>query len=497
MRILLITLPKEEEVVESNTPDYLLYDFANYPPSALMAIAADVNPRHSIKILDSATKNMSIKEVVDYIRRFQPDVLGITVSSRRLWPLYTITKQIKESEPHITIVAGGPHIDEFGMSAMELGTFDFGMSGYCERTFPKFIEALDKVKNGADEEVEFSPIPGIYFRLKEKIHFNEEETKPQNLDDFPFPQRELVDLDDYYTAADMKKMTTMYTSRGCPYKCTFCDVLEKKYHFRSAKKIVDEMEYIVSLGIQEIHIFDDTFNLNKKRVIEMCEEIIKRGLKISWTSRVRADPFDREMLTIMKKSGCVRLHVGVESLNPVSLENMKKQITLQHLKDFFILCNELKINTLAYFIIGFPEEDEAYWDSFYKTLTSMKPTYIYLNVLYPLAKTQLYQDTMDNLYHRDHWTEFFNNPTPNYQLPLSRTPELQDKLVGLMDQVHKKFYLSPRFIVSDLMRNTSSKMLFRKAKLAVRMVFADSRSKMMNTTSHHSAPYVTQRETSQ
>ncbi|PIQ99609.1 MAG: hypothetical protein COV66_10675 [Nitrospinae bacterium CG11_big_fil_rev_8_21_14_0_20_45_15] len=489
MKILLITTPKEGECVEGATPAYLLYDFSNYPPLGLLAIAANVDSRHELEVLDTVTKNMSIAETVEYIKKAKPDLLGLSVASRRLYPMKAVTARIKEELPDTAIIVGGAHPNEFGMQTMELGTMDYVMSGYCELAFPQFIENLDKIRKGEASKEIMSEVPGLYYRLDGQIKFNPEDEKAQSLDHLPFPKRDLVDLNDYFTAADKERMTTMFTSRGCPYKCTFCDVTEKQYHYRSTKMIVDEMEYILSLGIKEIHIFDDTFNLNRKRVIEMCNEIIRRGVKVRWTARVRANPLDREMLLLMKKAGLSRLHAGIESLDPAALIAMKKQITLEHIKDFFALCKELKINTLCYMILGFPEETREYRETFFKTLKKLSPTYVFINVLYPLAKTKLYDDLVANgFYPRDLWDDFFRNPVPNFELPPMRTPELQKEVVELMDNVHKRFYLSPSFIIQDLRRNMNPKMLMRKAKMAMRLIFANTLQENANG-SHHSSPF--------
>ncbi len=490
MKILLVNTPKEAEVVEGTTPGYLLYDFANYPPLGLLSIAAGVDSRHDIKVLDAVTKGMGIADTVEYIKDYKPDILGFSMVSRRLYPVTAICRQVKEIMPEVTTIVGGPHPNEFGMETINLGASDYVMSGYCEFTFPQFVEAIDAIKQGADPASELPKIPGLFYRQDGKVMNNPEDPKPASLDDHPFPRRDLVDLGDYFTAADKTGMTTMFTSRGCPFKCTFCDVMEKKYHYKSKERIVDEMEYIKSLGIDEIHIFDDTFNLNKKRVMEMCEEILRRGVKISWTARVRANPLDREMLTLMKKAGLSRVHAGIESLDPKALEAMKKQITLEDIKEFFTVCNELKVATLCYMILGFPEEDAEYRRNFVKNLMKLKPTYIYINILYPLAKTQLYYDHLESgFYEKDHWGEFFKNPIPNFQLPSCRSEELHDELVKMMDTIHKKFYLSPRFVINDILRNPPSLgMLWFKSKLFFRLMFADT-SKEAEASGHHSAPY--------
>ena len=381
--------------------------------------------------------------------------------------------------PETIIVAGGPHINDFPKQTMEGTPVDYVISGYAEKSFPQFIEALDQ---GSHSLEYLEKVPGLYYRINGEIRNNENSEVPIVLDDLPFPKRELVNLNDYFTAADQEKMTTVYTSRGCPYKCTFCDVQDKTYHYRTSKSIVDEFEYILSLGIKEIHIFDDTFNMGRNRVVEMCEEILKRGVKVKWSARVRAHPFDREMMKIMKEAGCVRLQCGVESLDPESLKGMKKKITLEHIKSFFTVAKEFKIETFGYFILGFPEETKNYRDNFFKEVKSLEPSYIQLTILYPLPLTQIYYDLMESgVYPRDYCDEFFKNPTRDYKLPAFRPPELQNCLSDMMDNAYRKFYLSPKFIINDLKRKTSFKMLMLKAALAFKLLFIETKKNKLTT----------------
>lgn len=449
------------------TPDYLLYDFMNYPPLGLLAIAAGVDPRHTLTVLDSTTRNMSIDDVVRYIINYNPDLLGISVVTRRLYSMATVARAVKEAIPDIRIVVGGPHVNAFPAETMKLGVADFALQGFCERSFPELVEVLSAQDNRALEK-----IPGlIYTQAGETISTLPAET-PLNLDDLPFPDRTLINLNDYFSAADRQKMTTTYTSRGCPFKCIFCDVGEKTFRYRSPSKIVDEFENIAAMGINEIHIFDDTFNVNRQRVIDICAEILARGLKIQWTARVRVVPFDREMISIMKKSGCMRLNVGVEAFDDTILKYIKKNTTLEQIRHFFSLCQEFKIDTLAFFIVGFPGETAEYRNSLYENLIKLKATYLYLNILYPTAKSELYDEMLRNgLYEKDYWHDFITSPVKDFELPLCRSSELQHELVTLVDDIHRHFYLSPQFIVKDLRRTATLKMLSRKIKMAVKMFF--------------------------
>ena len=134
------------------------------------------------------------------------------------------------------------------------------------------------------------------------------------MDQIPFPDRTLVNPAVYGNPGNKSQTAaTIVTSRGCPYKCNFCDIPHKNYNFRTAANVADEIEEILSLGINEINIMDDTFNLRRQRIVDICNEIIDRKLKFQWVGRGRVYPFDEELAMLLKKSGCYRFHIGIES----------------------------------------------------------------------------------------------------------------------------------------------------------------------------------------
>jgi len=465
MKILLMNLPRESETKDYTTPNYLLEDFAAYPPLGLLAIAADVNPKHSIKVLDVIVKNMSIEDTVRYIEDYKPDVLGLSVVTRRLYPMYAISRRIREALPDTKIVAGGPHVNHWPEETMQLGTLDYVLPGEGERTFPLLIDTLEK----GDEPQLLTNIPNLYYRSSDgQIHSNPPAEMPAILDSLPFPNRQLINLNDYYTAVRKAQMTTMYSSRGCPYHCIFCDVQEKRFRYRTAKSVVDEFEEIIRLGIKEIHIFDDTFNIRRQRVIDICHEILERGLKIRWSTRVRVFPFDQEMMRLLREAGCVRLHVGVESLDPTILKYMKKKQTVEQIRNLFKLCREFGMETLTYFIIGFPGESREYREHMLEEIIKLGPTYVYFNILYPLPKTQYYQSLLGNgTFKQDYWADFIRNPKKDYELPLPRAPELQRELEVMADNCQRRFCYRPEFILREFTGSLfHPKLLLLKAKFA-------------------------------
>ena len=465
MRILLTNLPRESETRDYTTREYLLTDFSRYPPLGLLAIAADVEPRHSIKVLDVIVANMSIQDTIQYIQDYKPDVLGISVVTRRLYAMRVVTQAVKQALPNTAIVVGGPHINYWPTETLQLGALDYVLPGYGERTFPLLIDAIE----AGEKPDMLRDIPNLHYRANDQICSNPSDEESIVLDSLPFPNRQLLDLKAYYSAVDKDSMTTTYSSRGCPFRCIFCDVQEKHYRYRSAQRLVDEFEEIIKLGFKEIHVFDDTFNIRRQRVIDICNEILRRGLKVRWSARSRVSPFDEEMMSLLKRAGCSRLHVGVESLDPAMLRLMNKKQTLEQIQSFFRLCKEYDMETLAYFIIGFPGETREYRRSLYKEVSKLGATYAFVNVLYPLPKTKYYESLIaDATFREDHWAHFVQNPTADFYLPFPRSPELQRELVATADDFHRRFCYSPRFILSEFRKaRLNPKMLLFRIKLAL------------------------------
>lgn len=459
MKILLINLPNTYQVIDQYTPDYVADEFLVYPPLGLLYIATNVDKKHNLKLLDVVAKKYTIKQIISEIKAFNPNLLGISTVTNRIYSMALIAKEIKKLIPKIKIVIGGPHTSIYPKETINLEYIDYVLTGYCEYTFPQLVETID----GGEKKDHLLKINNLLFKNNGKIIESKVVEKPIILDNMPFPDRSLINLNDYYTLADKKKMTTINSSRGCPYRCIFCDTPDKKYHYRSAGNLLEEIEEIVKLGINEIHIFDDTFNAVRKRVVQFCESLIESKLKISWSARVRAHPLDKELLSLMKKSGCYRLHIGVESGNPKILEYINKKITREQIENAFRLCNKLKIKTLAYFIIGFPNQtlDECRQELDF--IKSIKPTYILATTLYPLPGSQFYDYLLQNkIYNKDYWLEFAKNPQKNFSLPLWRDRKTEKELQKILDEIYRKFYLSPNFIIKDLILNFNINTIFKK-----------------------------------
>jgi anaerobic magnesium-protoporphyrin IX monomethyl ester cyclase len=287
------------------------------------------------------------------------------------------------------LVAGGP------LPTVEpelfLQDFDVAVIGEGEQTM---LELAEQFMNGGD----LSQVNGIVYR--EKGTGQIKRTPPRGLNGdlnaFPNPSRDFFDNEaykKYYSKKFGYTTTAIMTSRGCSFSCDFCSrpVFGNKFRARIASSVVDEMEEVLSLGYNRIWFADDCFTLNRDRLTSVCDEIIKRGLKIEWECLSRVDTLDSEIVRKMKEAGCVRMFFGIESGNDSILALMKKQITTMQAREALILCENNGVKVGAFFIVGYPGENDKTVLETIKFASSLPLDYLSFTLPYPIPGTPLYE----------------------------------------------------------------------------------------------------------
>jgi anaerobic magnesium-protoporphyrin IX monomethyl ester cyclase len=317
-------------------------------------------------------------------------------------------------------------------------------------------------------------IKGLVFKKNGKIINTGPPEKIENLDMLPFPARDLVPYSKYESMLATKSpVTTMFTSRGCPYKCLFCDRphLGKSFRARSAKSVVDEMEECEKIGIKEIFIYDDTFGVDGQRVLDICSEIEKRKLSIVWDIRTRVNTVNEEILKALKSAGCQRIHYGVEAGTAKILTVLRKGITLEMAEKAFKLTKKIGIQTLAYFMIGSPTETKKDILRTIKFMKKINPDYAHITITTPYPATDLYRMGLEQgVLPRDYWKEFAKNPNPNFR-PMFWEKDLSRKeLFSLMTRAYRSFYIRPSYVFKKIIQLKSFSELIRKTKAAFKMI---------------------------
>ena len=293
--------------------------------------------------------------------------------------------------------------------------------------------------------------------------------------DSPFPARDLTPYHRYSSVlARRRPVTTMFTSRGCPYRCTFCDRphLGKKFRAHSARRVVDEMEECVRMGIHEILVYDDTFTVSRRRVLEICAEIQRRGLDVAWDIRARVDTVDEEMLRALKAAGCERIHYGVEAGSDHFMEVLRKGITVEDARTAFKLTKKAGISSLAYFMIGIPGETEDDIRQTWRLARELGPDFVHITILCPFPGTEIYRNALaEGVYESDHWLDFARDPQPGFQ-PKYWTQQLSaERLEALLEQAYKDFYTRPGYIAKQLLKIRSWREFRDKLRAGLRVLF--------------------------
>ena len=441
MKILLIRY-HDKNNINTRLPQSLNKIQGVLPPLGLSYIASFLERKgYEAEILDVQALNLTSNQTFQFLKDCKPDIVGVTSMTSNVWGAFEVTRLAKETGA-ITVL-GGPQLASFPRETLFHNFVDFGIIGEGEYAFWKLVKSFE-------EGSSFENIRGLVYRKNKDIIVNEPDLV-EHLDELPFPARHLLPMNKYSSIIGLHPVTTMITSRGCPFKCGFCSKQpsDKKYRTRSPKNVVDEMEEIVKkYKIKEIMFYDDVITLKRSHIVGICEEILKRGLKVKWESPTRVDCVDESLLRLMHKAGCIRLRYGVESGDPRILELMNKKIDISLIKRIFKLTRRIGIETFAYFIIGYISET---YESYKKTLKLAMELDIDLamfTMATPYPNTEFYKMAVSkNLIERDYWSRFTKGTNVN-----TRLPYFINDAERLIENAYRRFYLRAGFILKMLMK---------------------------------------------
>ncbi|MBU1006940.1 MAG: B12-binding domain-containing radical SAM protein [Candidatus Omnitrophica bacterium] len=468
MKALLIYPPKKH-MIKTNVPEFVDKETGLYPPLGLLYVAgfARENSSHEIKVLDAQAEGMDYAQIEDRIRQEKPDIVGIQAFTFALIDVIRTAKIAKKVDKNIMVCLGGPHVNIYPEETISMPEVDFLVMGEGEVRFTKLLNALDKKERLED-------IDGIFFKDGLRIVRSPAKGYVEDLDSLAFPARGLTPYEKYYSLlAKSTPVTTMMTSRGCPFRCLFCDRphLGKKFRSRSAANVVKEMEACVKMGIREFFLYDDTFSVDKKRAHDICDEILKKGLDIGWDIRTRVDTVDEDLLRKLKKAGCERVHYGVEAGTKEILKVLRKDIDLERVKYIFKKTKSLGMTTLAYFMFGSPTETK---DQILKTIDfaiKLDPDFVHFSITTPFPATELYYLGLERgILKKDYWKEFASSPDKGFVPEIWEENLSKEELSGLLKFAYKRFYTRPGYIIKELFKVRSIGELLRKLKAGLNVI---------------------------
>lgn len=363
-----------------------------FPPLGVSYLASSLlQAGHEVELLDCTF--MSKPDALVKAIQARAEVVGIYCMVTMLEDCLWLAKQLRPTAR--LLMAGGPlpTCDPYAF----VHDFDVVVRGEGEATV---LELLRAYSSGG----EFSAIAGITMQKKSATDGNEDKETISNpdrlfnheLDSLPFPARQLLPNQSYIQFGRKKygySITTVMSTRGCPYECEFCSnvIFGGSYRERSAANVVDEVEQALACGYDRISFADDVFTLRRKRVLEVCAEIKQRGLHFYWECLARVDSLDDATYGEMYNAGCRRVYFGIESGDDKVLKLMNKKITAEEARHAVIAAHQAGLQVGAFFILFYPgETNQTVLNTLHFT-TTLPLDYLGLTMPYPLPGTALYE----------------------------------------------------------------------------------------------------------
>jgi radical SAM superfamily enzyme YgiQ (UPF0313 family) len=322
------------------------------------------------------------------------DVIGFGALTPNIRRAIAWAKYAKE-QGKITVM-GGPHASVDQGIFLESGHFDYVLKGEAEETLPQFLQALE-----GDSESEIAAVPGVA-GWKDGQIWCDNPAPPliKKLDDLPMPARHLLPMERYFKL-NPERLAYIFTTRGCPFKCIFCqkELTGRGFRVRSTQAIVDELEHVVHTYNPGVVLFvDEILTLRRKRIHEMCDEILRRKLKFEWIANTRADCVDYPLLKHMHRAGCRRIYYGWESGSQRMLDVLKKDLTPEQIVEAARMTRRAGIWAKVYLIVGSPGETPKDIEETEKVLRLAGPDLVRVSVFNPLIGTESwnnYQASID------------------------------------------------------------------------------------------------------
>jgi anaerobic magnesium-protoporphyrin IX monomethyl ester cyclase len=407
-------------------PPYPLAE-APAPPLGVTYVAAAFEQAGAeVRIFDYIVSGYSPEKLKSQLDVFRPDVLGATSVTLNYPGAADIVRTAKRYRPAMITMMGGPHVTFTAEATLrDTPEIDLIVRGEGERTIAELMAA------GMNPDG-WGEIRGIAFRRDGGIRITEPQPLIDDLDTLPIPARHLLPLSRYQA---LGYPISLITSRGCPHACIFClgrKMVGSRVRQRTATLVVNEIEQILAYGINRINVADDLFVSSHGKVKEVCEEILKRRIRLTWSAFARVNTVDRETLALMREAGCDSVSFGVETGNVEMLKRIKKGITLEQVRVAVALCRETGIIAHTSFVVGLPGETQESLQETGQFAASLGSLYGY-HFLTPFPGTTVREevDNYDLEILSDDWTRYDANSAIVRTAALA--PEDIERFVGAFE----------------------------------------------------------------
>ena len=413
------------------------------PPLGLAFVAGAARTAgHRVEILDMNLGDGGDSALRAPMHRISPDVVGITALTVTLREAWAIAGAVKEFSPRTQVVMGGVHPTLEPHQTLEHHGVDYVVRGEGEETFVELLRHLA-------EPGRVKRLPGLAFREGNGVVATEQRPPIRSLDQLPLPAYDLFDMGRYATPqCASRRIAVMFTSRGCPYGCTFCDahvVHGREYRCHSPERVTEEMCYLQrTFGVREIVFKDSEFTLDKDRVARICHLIQERQIPIAWNCNSRVGALDIGLLKRMKAAGCRLIQFGVESGDQRILDGLQKGISIRQIEETFRDTRRAGIRTVANCMVGNPGETRESVERTLALVKSIRADYLNVSFITPFPGTALYRMACEN-----NWLLDGYDPLALRQdrCAMNATSMSTAELSGMVDYLQRGFYLRPSYLI--------------------------------------------------
>ncbi len=464
LRVLLVN-PKSKLPIDTRTS----------PPLGLAYLAAVAeNEGHQVQIHDGDVEDIALGTAVS---RFAPEVIGITANTTQITAAWRDAELVK-SLNGAPVILGGPHPTTLPEESAEKPAVDVVVRSEGETTWLELLALGAAMIDPASLEA----IQGITFQNADGETVSTQERPPiavHLLEQMPMPAWNHFRLDRYTNLQPTVDQVDgpslpILTSRGCPYRCSYCSQIgPRRWRARSVDSVVAEWRWLVrDVGAAEIGVLDDSFNIDRERVLDICERLVDEGLNsVPWImiNGIRANLADEEVLGAMKRAGCLRAAFGVESGNQEILDTVvDKHLTLEQVRSAFKASRKVGLETIGFFIIGLPGETEETMDDTIRFACELDPVVANFSIATPFPGTAMYETVKaQGRMLAETWDDFvFFEGKARFEMP--RLPA--DLVERKWKEAYRRFYLRPKRIARTLARKETWLRLPRTARMAWRTV---------------------------
>lgn len=463
MKIAFVNLPHRDAVVRRymctfHTPMFFL------PPYELIQLATCMREWHgaAVEVHDAIAHSSSLAETLQALERFVPDMLVTLLGLETINADMDTLRAVRLARPGIRLIAFGHYATVFHRELLEQGVLDAVLLNEPEEPLSAYLQHLT-----GDKAMAAPSIPGLAVRVEGTTTVTHEQ-RTTDLDRFPLPDFCLIRAGLYHEMLLPGPCGVIQSSRGCPFPCTFCVTSHgRRIVYKSVVRVLDEMAGLVKVGMRHIRFVDDTFTVNRKRVLELCTGACERNIGVTWSCLARLDTLDLELLGAMKAAGCTRIFVGVESYSQPVLDSLGKDLDPARTNDIIRMIKKAGLEAVGFVMVGAPSESDEDYTRTRTGLLASGLDLVIISMVTPYPGTPLFNRSRDVI-------DFSLVP---YRSRF-KDPAIHERALAREQDLYRAFYLRP----SQIWRVGKIALRFplRSARLALsllRFMFMPKRAK--------------------